>query len=168
MSENRCLYRLSTTDGAMEEQQTWNRKTGQDGQVITVNLITIYNKASSLVELHDEDIPLIVGDTVEEYVNGDTYGLELERAGDIASRWVEIDGNRLTRKTNINGVHPDDFDGFYRSVVKWSQEEICHSSGSESNSDSDCDEEKLKKHKWFFVGSKLIYNGPCKLSKLGK
>ena len=155
------IIALSDNQSCYTKTTKW-QKTLINGRIITLDIINQYNEADAYIYTTQNMVKSIKQyNSVEPSIVVDDYDGNIEITQPYTKRSLFIDGIELKEDLLVRSgqFSKQEAGEIYRTALKWDLEYREKSSDSESNSDSDCNTEKLQKHKWRFCGEKNIVVG---------
>jgi len=128
--------------GGCQELDFW-KTTLSSGKEVIVEVGRLYGAAKFTAELNNDEYSNLLSCSKTGTIVLNDFDYNLIYTKDQRDTWIEINGVPLKLCTDIPNITQKEKMELYRIIYKWDIISREKSSGSESNSDSDFDEEKL-------------------------
>ena len=128
--------------GGCQELDLWST-TLTTGKQVTIEVGRLYGAAKFTAELDNEEYSDLLSCSKTGTIVLNDFDYNLIYTKDQRDLWIEVNGVPLKAGIDIPNITKKEKMELYRTIYKWDLISREKSSGSESNSDSEFDEEKL-------------------------
>jgi hypothetical protein len=151
--------------GGCQELDFW-KTTLSNGKEVIVEVGRLYGAAKFTIELNNDEYSNLLSCSKTGTIVLNDFDYNLIYTKGQQDTWIEINGVPLNLCTNLPNITQQEKMELYRIIYKWDVISREKSSGSESNSDSDFDEEKLNHNNCKHLSTKYAIIRGYQLIKL--
>jgi len=147
-------------NNSCQEVEIW-KTILSNGKTVNVEIGRLYDMGKFTLELDQQEYDTLINNCNSGTIIINDFDYNIDYVRNVKDIWVEVNGIPLKACNKIPDINSQEKMELYRIIYKWdiiARDE--KSSGSESNSDSDFDEQKLTHNNCIHLTTKYaIING---------